>query len=433
MGIKNYLTNITELFPKILEKRTPKNIDILCVDLNTILHKVCHKSTSNLEFENKLIKELNILLKKFKPKTFALFTDGQAVLAKAQLQIKRRDKYLYSKTSDTISTLNLTPGTPFMEFVDTFVNNYLNKLDIDVYYSSSKIKNEGELKMFSFLKNKNESKICIVGNDADLIVLALANTPLLNLYIYNLKNFISLYKLVDSLSNFSEVKFNYKYHPIRKDMVLISLLLGNDYNKNLVNFKNILSSYKLLLKEGKGYLFKKNGYLNFRNILLLLKNLEDSNTSNDIIYSQNNVNNYFNSLLWNINLYNGVVVPNYLPNYKINVKTILAYFPKKIKKNYLIPKWQDTDVYLLLLMPSVGKEYLPDHLKKYMEKKSPIKDLFPDPCPTCIEFKSKISSYDDNTNIELIRNTNDEYKNHIEKNHKIINLPLKRIQDALLK
>ena len=44
MGIKNYLTNITETFPKILEKRTPKNIDILCVDLNSILHKVCHKA-----------------------------------------------------------------------------------------------------------------------------------------------------------------------------------------------------------------------------------------------------------------------------------------------------------------------------------------------------------------------------------------------------
>ena len=202
-------------------------------------------------------------------------------------------------------------------------------------------------------------------------------------------------------------------------MVLISLLLGNDYNKHLVNFKNILTSYKLLLKEGKGFLFKKNGYLNFRNILILLKNLEDNNSS-DVIYSQNNVNKYFNSLLWNLNLYNGVVVPNYLPNYKINVKTILAYFPKKIKKNYLIPKWQDTDVYLLLLMPSVGKDFLPDHLKKFMEPKSAIRDLFPDPCSDCIDFKNKISSFNENTNTEIVRVTNEEYKKIILK--KIIKL-----------
>ena len=433
MGIKNYLTNITETFPKILEKRTPKNIDILCVDLNSILHKVCHKAKSNEEFQNKLVTELNKLLKKFKPKTFALFTDGQAVLAKAKLQIKRRDKYLYSQSSNSISTLNLTPGTPFMEFVDELVDGYLNNLDIDVFYSSSKIKNEGELKIFKYLKNKNESNICIVGNDADLIVLALSNTPLLNLYIYNFKNFISLYKLIDSLSKLSETKFNFKYHPIRKDMVLISLLLGNDYNKHLVNFKNALSSYKILLKEKKGFLFKKNGYLNFRNIQLLLKNLNVKYSPNDKLYRLNDVNKYFNSLIWNINLYNGTVVPNYLPNYNINVKTILELFPKKIKRNYLIPKWQDPSVYLLLLMPSVGKEFLPDNLKQYMEKNSPIIDLFPDPCLTCIDFKSKIGSFDNTTDTNVIKNTKNDYRSNIEDNHKLMNLPIKRISEALTK
>jgi len=433
MGIKNYLTNITEIFPKILEKKTPKNVDILCVDLNSILHKVCHKSKSNDEFQTKLLTELNKLLRKFKPKTFALFTDGQAVLAKARLQIKRREKYLYSQSSDSISTLNLTPGTPFMDSVDNFVDDYLNELGIDVFYSSSKIKNEGELKMFQFLKNKNESKICIVGNDADLIVLALSNTPLLDLYIYNFKNFISLYKLIDSLSKLSETKFNFKYHPIRKDMVLISLLLGNDYNKHLVNFKNALSSYKILLKEKKGFLFKKNGYLNLVNIRLLLKNLNVKYSPNDKLYRLNDVNKYFNSLIWNINLYNGIVVPNYLPNYNINVRTILELFPKKIKRNYLIPKWQDPNVYLLLLMPSVGKDFLPDNLKQYMEKKSPIIDLFPNPCLTCIEFKSKIGAFNDTTDTNIIKNTNNDYRKHIEDNHKLANLPLKRISEALTK
>ena len=256
MGIKNYLTNITETFPKIIEKRTPKNIDILCVDLNTLLHKSCHNSKNENDFKTNLTKELNKLLKKFKPKTFALFTDGQAVLAKAKLQIKRRNKYLYSD-SKGLSTLNLTPGTPFMEFVDNFVYDYLNTLDIDTYYSSSKIKNEGELKLFNFIRKKENSKICIVGNDADLIVLALNCTPLLNLYIYNMKYYISLYKLIDSLSKLTEFKFNYKYHPIRKDMTLISILLGNDYNKSIVSFKSILDSYKILLNEKKGFLFKK--------------------------------------------------------------------------------------------------------------------------------------------------------------------------------
>ena len=82
-------------------------------------------------------------------------------------------------------------------------------------------------------------------------------------------------------------------------------------------------------------------------------------------------------------------------------------------------------------MPSVGKDFLPDNLKKYMEKKSPIKDLFPDPCSTCIEFKTKINSFNENTDSNLVRDTNEEYKSHIEENHKLINLPLKRISEAL--
>jgi hypothetical protein len=430
MGIKNYLTNITELFPKIIEKRTPKNIDILCVDLNSILHKICHKSKDNKSFENNLIKELNKLLKKFKPKTFALFTDGQAVLAKAKLQIKRRDKYLYSD-SKGICSLNLTPGTPFMDFVDNLVNDYLNSLNIDVYYSSSQIKNEGELKLFNYLKKKYNSNICIVGNDADLIVLALCNTPLLKLHIYNFKDYISLYKLIDYLAKLSDIKFNYKYHPIRKDMALISLLLGNDYNKNIVNFKTILKSYKLLLKEKKGFLFKKNGYLNLNNIRILFKNVDMQYHTNEKIFNQNNISKYFNSLIWNINLYNGVIIPNYIPDYSINISTLLKFFPKKIKRNYLIPKWQNPDVYLLLLMPSVGKDLIPCNLQKFMDTESTIKDLFPDPCQECIEFKKKINILNKNPEAAKITQVKNEYKDHINKNHKVDILPIKRIEEAI--
>ena len=50
-------------------------------------------------------------------------------------------------------------------------------------------------------------------------------------------------------------------------------------------------------------------------------------------------------------------------------------------------KWLDQEVYLLLLMPIVGKNLLPDKLKKYMNDDSPIRDLFPDPCPECIKWK----------------------------------------------
>ena len=54
----------------------------------------------------------------------------------------------------------------------------------------SKENNEGELKLFNWLKNTDYKKnSVIVGNDSDLIILALAYRPLLNIYIYNYENF----------------------------------------------------------------------------------------------------------------------------------------------------------------------------------------------------------------------------------------------------
>jgi len=436
MGIKNYCTNILELFPEITTKKVPNNIDLLCIDVNTILHNICNKSNNNSEFKLNLIKEFDKIIKKMNPKHIALFTDGQATLAKAKLQIKRRQKYLYDKPS-SISTLNLTPGTIFMDLVDHIIINYLKSLKIQTYYSSSNENNEGELKLFEYIINSelHDKNICIVGDDADIIILSLINTPILNLHIYNNRKFISLFKLVMKLSEMSETKFNYKYHPIRKDFSLLSLFLGNDYNKNISNFKNLLSAYKIVLNNKKGFLINKKGYLNLKSIKLLFNNL--SYNPHDRIYTKNDVNNYFNSIIWNLKLYTGDVIPNYVPKYNINIKTILAHFPDSIKFNKIDPKWQDKNVYLLLLMPIVGKELIPKNIQHFMDNDSSIKDLFPEPCQECIKFKSDIrqllsdiDKYDEIEYKKLSSELNTKYKNHLENNHKIDELPIERIESA---
>ena len=434
MGIKNYLNNLLKISSNIIVNK-PDTIDVLCIDMNTILHEICAKSINNSQFRQFLFTKLDILLKLLKPRSIALFTDGQAVLAKAKTQIKRRNKYLY-QDSNTISSLNLTPGTLFMDFVDELLLEYLNKLKIKSYYSSSTIHNEGELKLFSWIKkNYNDQTICIVGNDSDLIVIALINTPLLNLYIYNNKRFISLFHIVKSLSKFSEIKFNFKYHPIRKDIALISLLLGNDYNTHLANFKDLIKSYKILLSKKQGFLIKKNGEINLKNFRFLLENIPIKDKT---IYTKSDVNNYFTSIIWNIWLYNGYTIPDYIPDYNINILTILKYYPYKIINPSKNNSWLDKDVFLLLLMPIIGKKLIPNRLQKYMDENSPIKDLFPDPCHICINFKKQINDLNSQINtLEdmqfklLFTKVNEDYKQHINDKHSIDTLPIIRIQKTL--
>ena len=124
MGIKNYKTNLLETYYNIANKKQPNNIKTLCIDCNGILHIICNIAKNQSHFMKLLINKIKDYIKLFKPSCLAIFTDGQAILAKANTQIKRRNKYLYSKSS-TISSLNLTPGTPFMELVDNTINGYL--------------------------------------------------------------------------------------------------------------------------------------------------------------------------------------------------------------------------------------------------------------------------------------------------------------------
>jgi len=435
MGIKNYKNNIIKEFPNISSKTKPKNIEVLCIDVNTILHKVCHIAKSKEKYGKILISFLKKEINLIKPKFVAIFTDGQAILAKANTQIKRRNKYLYNKSSG-ISSLNLTPGTPFMDYIDDTIIEYLSKLSIKSYYSSSKENNEGEIKLFNWLIKENiNGNICVYGNDSDIIVLSLASRPLIDIYIYNDVNFISIKELILCLSKFTPNKFNFKWHPVRMDFVLLSLFQGNDYNSSISNFKNLVKGYKKLQKKKEGFLIRRNGELNLQSIRKLLDYIK---YKQPVICDYANVNSYFKCIQWNINLYTNKMVSNFIPSYDvINITSILNNFPKKITFNVNELKWLHPDVYLLMLMPVTGKDLLPNRLKHLMDKDSPIKDLFPEPCQICIEWKNKLKSFkkppeeekEEMSNYKrLISETNVSYNKHINEFHSNEELPIQRIQ-----
>ena len=437
MGIKNYLTNLINKFPNIVTKKKI-NFDILCLDANTILHEVCGRSTNNDEFKKILFNRLDNLISKLKPKQIAIFVDGQAVLAKVKTQIKRRNKYLYNEPNDKIDTLNLTPGTIFSEFIDTIFKEYLQKISIKSYYSSSKENNEGEIKIFQWLKSYIESSVCIVGNDADIILLSLLNTPLLNVYICNNKSFISLFQLIKSLSELSEIKFNFKYHPIRRDIGILSLLSGNDYIDHTANFNHSLVAYESFLKEKKGFITTKNGDINFNNLKHVLGRIKIIDTN---LYTQKDSLEYLRSLVWNLKLYTVKTIPNFIPQYNnINLGTIIKFFPSRVNLPNITSEWQHPDVYLLSLMPITGKNLIPLRLQKYMDENSPIFDIFPKPCEICINFKREINLL--KTKIDILEpkefklltsQINENYKTHIKSNHELkdIHLHFERIKKTL--
>ena len=446
MGIKKYYNYLITNYPDIISKPPSTIFDIVAIDINSILHEISNRVKSTMDFKKLLFSRLDGIIKRNKPKLLGIFVDGQAVLAKIKTQMKRREKYLYMDEMDIeTSSLNLTPGTIFMDdFLHPILLEYLNLFEKNTgnkyFYSSSNIVNEGELKLFEWLVSMDISNktVCIIGKDADIIVLSLLNTPLLNVSIYYDKQYISLFKLVKNLSHLTKLKFNYKHHPIRKDFVLLSLLLGNDYLPHIASFNLLFDKYKKLLTNNVGFLFNRNGSLQLNNLYYLL---QDIPINDNIIYPKKNMYHYLQSIYWNLNLYTGKSLPNYFPETNINIKTILHHFPKNFYYNLdkkLSPKWLEPDVFLLLLMPIVGKSLIPNRLQSYMENGSSIKDLFPEPCPICIEFKKKINklkneieNYHEDEYKKLTRNLNENYKQHLLEKHTINELPINRIRECL--
>ena len=438
MGIKNFRTNLIETFPDIISNKKPNNIHTLCIDLNGILHKVCHRAKTKESFKKSLFNKLKRILGTIKPKSISIFVDGQAILAKANTQIKRRNKHLYSESSG-VSSLNLTPGTPFMEYIDSSINEFLDNLNITTYYSSSKENNEGEIKLFEWLLNNNiKSRTCILGSDSDIIVLALASRPLLDLYIFDENKYLSLFKLIEKLSGLYNKKFNYNWHPVRLDFVLLSFLQGNDYNNKVSDFKKLFKSYMKLQTKKIKFLVNKNCNLNLGNIKKLFLNIK---TTYPITCTSNDVNEYFKAIKWNLDLYQQKLNTRFIPNYSdVNVNAIIKFMPETIESVGENINWLKPEVFTLLLMPSTGKDLLPNHLKHFLEKGSPIKDLFPDPCLECIEWKNKLknikkpdndASEDELNNYKkLLSTTSVDYSNHIKEFHSNTELPIQRLENT---
>ena len=434
MGIKGYYKYITTKF-NIIQK--PYKINTLCIDLNGILHTICSKST-NENFGFKLIKELNKIIKKNKPKKIALFIDGQAPLAKVKLQKKRREKYLYSEITG-FNPLQLTPGTKFIKELDNIVNDYLSSLDIETYYSSSTEKNEGELKLFSWLEKQSLTGNTVIhGNDADLIVLGIRSN-ILNLYIYSNYSFISIDKFVKELSQFIPMKYGLKYHPIRQDYCFLSLLVGNDYLPSLTKLDKLLNAYAKIQKNKSDFIIKKDKSINLKALKKLLENLKIPSQRNN---SKEQVYQYFQSLLWNYSLYSGIVSPNFIPQVNnINLKSLLKFYPTSIKLPLIDNNWINSHVNLLLLMPLTGKYLLPDKLQYLMDDDSPIKDLYPEPCPICIEFKKGLSELhppDKNASSEIRKefsikaaDIHKRFNNHKKNIHPNKPLAINRIKKVL--
>ena len=251
MGIPSYFSHIMKTY-SISMKRIPtsRSINYVFLDSNSVIYNVIYRLTPTDLVSNSIIfreigRELEEILKQIEPTKMAMICfDGVAPFAKMKQQRERRfrSSILRRSSSSPFDTCSITPGTPFMNDLSSWIKHYFEKTKRDsfsykVIVSGSDEPGEGEHKIFEYIRNhsvnmQNES-VCIHGLDADLIILSLQHQQYVrSLILYRDSTCLDIDKLSDcifhELSYFKTNKHNLK-HRIIHDYVLLSFFLGNDF------------------------------------------------------------------------------------------------------------------------------------------------------------------------------------------------------------
>jgi 5'-3' exonuclease len=317
MGIPYYFYSLTQKYNNIISNNKPLDLNIYCIDFNGIIHNVAqdiikkYKDTvekaNNDNIESKIIEgvwnRIQFYIETYKAEKYIICADGVAPLAKMFQQRKRRYLNIYKNVLDNVNiiwdTNAITPGTLFMEKLNTYIRRNINddSNKNKVIYSGSNECGEGEHKIFKMIKDDPiDDRIIIHGLDADLIILSLMShreniylmremkDPHTNNTVYNYLNIKELRKAI-----LCELKTNWDIssETIDNDNDLIDTyctacsILGNDFIPHLltIELKNngidtLLSATKRAIKTNG--LLVVGGVINHNCLINIFKDLANS-------------------------------------------------------------------------------------------------------------------------------------------------------------
>lgn len=196
MGIPFYFSYLIKNHRQILKKyqRTLMNVDNFFIDANPLIYNSINREnqTDPRCIADSVINQITELISTFSPrKTFIAF-DGVAPVSKLEQQRGRRYKRRYELPTEnkgpTFNTVEITPGTPFMKFLNEELSAHFSDNE-SIIYTGSNDCGEGEHKIFHYIRNNfntigNDTNV-IYGLDADLIMLCLNHINYTNnLYLF---------------------------------------------------------------------------------------------------------------------------------------------------------------------------------------------------------------------------------------------------------
>ena len=322
MGVPGFfswlLKNKNKLGSKNIINDNIEKVKYLMLDANCLLHpcvnNIIHKYKSGElildstkcireQLEEHIWKKIEDyildIISKINPENLLIAIDGVAPMGKILQQRQRRYKYLYDNKIKIdsnynikcikytngielpeipISSIELTPGTDYMERIHNKMEEFVKKLSkkINTIYSSYHEEGEGEHKILQYIRNNPTSDVIVIyGLDADLLFLSLGIGYNHNLYIMReVQVFNNKEVNIDDEINYNYVEIKQLHNLIRNlgistnDFIILCYLIGNDFMPGLLTtdvkkggLDKIFTAYDNLLNK-----LKINRFDDFKNI-----------------------------------------------------------------------------------------------------------------------------------------------------------------------
>ncbi|XP_066586582.1 5'-3' exoribonuclease 1-like isoform X1 [Prorops nasuta] len=347
MGVHGLFAFICQRYPCVCETvsecQIPK-FDALYLDINELLYKCVEEFTVKDEdvFKN-LFNSIELIFQLIQPqKLLFLAVDGVHPSAKinphyTSMLMDEAEKMLL-KSQCKFDSNNFKPGTLFMcklteqlkYFISYKISNDTEWQKCKIILSGSEVPGEGEHKIIEYIRfmksepdfNPN-TRHCIYGHDADLIILCLcsqiSNVSLLR---RNRLSYENINSRIEALAGtkfcivhlsllkkyieyeFSSLKKKINFFNIEKiidDWVLIGFLVGNDFLTALPHLYNLREALPLLynvyieILPALGGYMNESGTLNLGRFEMFIKKLSDieiqllANSCNDSECSEDNI------------------------------------------------------------------------------------------------------------------------------------------------
>ncbi|TXG48673.1 hypothetical protein EZV62_024548 [Acer yangbiense] len=315
MGIPSFYRWVTERYPKcVVSAREDSAVDTtrpnpnglefdnLYLDLNGIIHPCFHPQglpapKTHEEVFEAIYKYIDRIFSIIRPrKLLFLAIDGVAPRAKMNQQRSRRFKAAKDASDNALGTERLrkaielegkpsenlldsnviTPGTEFMDLLSSALRYYIHlRMNdnlgwrvIKVVLSDASVPGEGEHKIMSYIRLQRNmpgydpnTRHCLYGLDADLIMLALATHEI---HFSVLREFVNIWILREYLAYdmkipSSTVEANSER--LIDDFVFMCLFVGNDFLPQIPSLEISEGAINLLMRIYSKEFSERGGYL----------------------------------------------------------------------------------------------------------------------------------------------------------------------------